>query len=426
MNPISALLLRLAGSLGVAALLTARLDAATEGKLTVNAGAHDRLGAVVTFAAPDEWKGRQFTIHELGVPLQVDDRGQATFVLPRLGKGETLTCTLAPGLPVFGTTGVFAKKDGSTLELRAVPMKTRGDEDHSQTILRYQMEAGPLPEGVPPVFAHGAHLHPVYSPSGKLVTANHPADHRWHRGIWMAWTKTEIEERHPDFWNQGKGEGPGSSGDKLLAEVRFASLDKSWSGPVQGGFVSQHRFIDHSGGEPKDVLRETWDVAACALRSGEVPLHLIDLVSTQTCASASPLKLPKYHYGGLGVRGHAQWDSVEAVTMLTSNGDDRKKGDSTKGRWVHIGGAVDGAPTGLAVLIHPQNFRFPQPLRLNPKNPQLCIAPSQDGDWSIEPGTPYISRYRLVVVDGPADAALLERLWQDYAEPVTVTVSAAK
>ena len=65
--------------------------------------------------------------------------------------------------------------------------------------------------------------------------------------------KPEIEigyRLHPDFWNQGKGEGPDKSGGKLLAEVRFASLEKSWSGPVQGGFVSRHRFIDHGGSEP--------------------------------------------------------------------------------------------------------------------------------------------------------------------------------
>ena len=53
---------------------------------------------------------------------------------------------------------------------------------------------------------------------------------------------------------------------------------------------------------------------------------------------------------------------------------------------------------------------------------QLCIAPSQDGDWSIEPGKPYVSRYRLVTVDGPADAALFEMLWNDYATPATAVV----
>ncbi len=285
-----------------------------------------------------------------------------------------------------------------------------------QPMFTYQMEPGPLPEGVPLAYAHGAYLHPVFSPGGKLVTGDFPPDHRHQRGIFFAWTKTEFEGRHPDFWNMGKGDS-----GKLLAEVRFAALEKSWGGPESGGFVSKHRFIDHGGEAPKDMLHETWEVTARRIVASGRPVNVIDLVSTQTCAGDSPVKLPKYHYGGLGVRGQALWDPVQAVTMLTSNGDSREKGDATKAKWVHLGGEIDGAPTGLVVLMHPSNFRFPQPLRLNPKNPQLCVAPSVDGDWSIEPGQPYVSRYRIAVFDGAPDVAWIEKLWQDYAEPGTAS-----
>src|SRR4051812_43140848 len=169
---------------------------------------------------------------------------------------------------------------------------------NGQTILDYQMQAGDVPEGVLPVFKHGAHLHPVYSPSGKLVTGNHPEDHRWHRGIWLAWTDTEFGDSHPDFWNQGKGSGKDKSGDQILAEVRFDKLEKSWGGE-RGGFVSQHRFIDHNGGKDTDVLHETWEVTVSQEKLGDRLANIIDLTSTQTCAGELPLKLPKYHYGGL-------------------------------------------------------------------------------------------------------------------------------
>ena len=56
--------------------------------------------------------------------------------------------------------------------------------------------------------------------------------------------------------------------------------------------------------------------------------------------------------------------------------------------------------TGIAILCHPENFRAPQPMRLHPKEPFVCYAPSQLGDWAIEPGRPYVSRYRFVVKDG--------------------------
>jgi hypothetical protein len=303
---------------------------------------------------------------------------------------SVLTCSAAD---------ITAEKTGSVLHFAI----------SGKTICDYQMEAGDVPEGVDQVFKHGAHLHPICSPSGKLVTGNHPDDHRWHRGVWMAWTKTEFGDSHPDFWNMGK------VGEALAAEVRFDKLTKSWGGPDSGGFISQHLFLDHSHAPEQKVLNETWEVAVSQKTLDGTLANIIDLTSTQTCAGEKPLKLPKYHYGGLGVRGNLAWNPVEAVTMLTSEGHDRKAGDSTKGKWVHIGGMVDGAPTGMAILMRPSNFRFPQPLRLNPKNPQLCIAPSQDGDWSIDPGKPYISKYRLLIFDGKPDAKWIEQQWKDYS-----------
>lgn len=268
----------------------------------------------------------------------------------------------------------------------------------------YQMEPGDVPEGVNPIFKHGAHLHPVYSPSGKLVTGNHQADHPWQRGVWLAWTKTEFGDSHPDFWNMGKD-------GKIAAEVRFEKLVLL----TKNGFTSQHVFLDHSDTPDEKVLNETWEVTVSQKTLDGTLANVIDLTSTQTCAGEKPLKLPKYHYGGLGVRGNPLWNPVDAVTMLTSEGHDRKAGDNSKAKWVHLGGEVDGTPTGIAVLIHPSNFRFPQPLRLNPKNPQLCVAPSQDGDWAIEPGKPYVSKYRLLVFDGKPDAKWLEAQWTAYS-----------
>ena len=273
-----------------------------------------------------------------------------------------------------------------------------------KTICDYQMEPGELPEGVAASFAHGAHLHPIYSPNGKLVTGNHQPDHPWQRGVWIGWTKTEFGGSHPDFWNMGKD-------GKIAAEVRFEKLIRL----TKNGFTSQHVFLDHSHTPDEKVLNETWEVTVSQKTLDGTLANVIDLTSTQTCAGEKPLKLPKYHYGGLGVRGNPLWNPVDTVTMLTSEGHDRKPGDNSKAKWVHLGGEVDGTPTGIAVLIHPSNFRFPQPLRLNPKNPQLCVAPSQDGDWAIEPGKPYVSKYRLLVFDGKPDAKWLEAQWKSYS-----------
>lgn len=174
--------------------------------------------------------------------------------------------------------------------------------------------------------------------------------------------------------------------------------------------------------DPRPAIDEVWNVRVYRPLSGSKPAYVIDWMSMQTCASESPLVLPKYHYGGLGFRGSRQWEDKSNCFFLTSEGKDRSNGNETTGRWCWVGGKVDGAMAGVAILCHPDNFRFPQPMRLNPDEPFFCFAPSQGGEWRIEPGKPYVARYRLVVADGGADAKEIERLWNDYAHPPTVTV----
>jgi hypothetical protein len=233
--------------------------------------------------------------------------------------------------------------------------------------------------------------------------------------VWMAWAKTLFQGRAPDFWNMGKAKG-----GELSGEVRFIKLLSTWSGPVQGGFVSQHQFIDHTSGDEVPVLNETWEVRATFITVAGRPVFLIDLVSTQTCAGSDPLKLLTSQAGGLGVRGNRAWDQAEAVTMLTSEGLSRISGDDKQARWVQMGGLVEGDPAGMTVLVHPANLHAPQVMRLSAENPQLCVNPCTGGGWTIEPGSPCVSRYRLAVMDGRADAALLEALWVDYADPLKV------
>lgn len=402
------------------------LHAADPVTITIQAGEQDRLGTVVRFSLGDAWKNKTLVAQDATqTPVQVDAEGVATLLLsPALPKGKSMTLQLRASTdaqpPPASVEAVVAD---TSLNLVAHARASVAPKVNA-LIATYQMQPGPLPPGTAESFAHGAHLHPVYSPSGKLLTANHPPDHPHQRGIWMSWTKTEFGAGHPDFWNMGKDKS-----GKLTGEIRFDRLLTHWSGPVHGGFTSAHRWLDHTTGTERDVLQETWQLTVYHTlgleeSSGKASpsLYLLDLVSTQTVSGNEPLKLPKYHYGGLGVRGSALWDAVDEVTMLTSEGHDRKTGDATNAKWVWLGGLVEDAPTGITVLIHPDNFRFPQPLRLNPKNPQLCIAPSAAGDWSIEPGMPLVLRYRIVLSDGKPDPVELERLWIDYARPPQVEV----
>ena len=280
-------------------------------------------------------------------------------------------------------------------------------------MIGYQAQ-GELPRpDIKPIFRRGGYVHPVYTPSGRIVSDDYPADHIHHHGVWFAWTKTEFEGRHPDFWNMGDGTGT----------VEFVALDQTWSGPVDAGLRARNRYVDLSSGTPKPVLNEVWEVTVYRGGTSQKPYTMFDLVSTQECATASPLILPEYHYGGVGFRGRHEWLGKDNASFLTSEGKDRANGHGTRGRWCHVGGTVDGQPAGIGVLCHPANFRAPQPMRIHPTEPFFCYAPSQLGQWEIAPGQKYVSRYRFIAADGPADKAELDRLWNDYANPPKVTIS---
>ena len=304
---------------------------------------------------------------------------------------------LGPVASARAADAVEAVADADALHIKA----------DGRAVLDFRLRAQ-APANIKPSFLRAGYLHPVFTPSGRIVTGDYPDDHPHQHGIFFAWTKTEFEGRHPDFWNMGDGTGT----------VELEKLDSSWSGAENGGFTARLRHVDLSGPAPKAALNEIWRVTAYRTPQGLARYSMFDLVSTQECASASPLILPDYRYGGVGIRGHRQWRVKENVSFLTSEGKDRIAGDDTMARWCAISGRVDGQIAGLAVLGHPGNFRAPQALRIHPDDPYFNFSPSKRGQWEITPGKPYISRYRFLTYDGAPNAAELDRLWNDYAKGV--------
>lgn len=295
-------------------------------------------------------------------------------------------------------------------------VETHEEEDRSllfridgREALRYNIAPMPSPAGVDPVYARGGYIHPVRTPSGRVVTNDFPPNHLHHHGIWSAWTKAEFAGHEVDFWNLGAKKG----------RVECRGVDLRWSGPVHGGGVFQHRAIDLTApGAPKSAIEETWTARLWAIRR----VHVFDVDVSQTCVGPSPLVLKTHPYGGLGFRGAASWEDKKDCAFLTSEGKTRSDGSGTKARWCVVSGPVDGAPAYVAILCHPSSFRAPQPVRLHPEEPFFCYAPPAEGDFEIAPGKPYAARYRFVAADGPPDPAEIERLWRDFAEPPEVVV----
>ncbi len=374
--------------------------------LVVRAGAYDRRDSLVSASIPAlDGTMRRYELRHgnaPAIPLQIDGDGRAWFVLPALAAGTERTYTIAT-VETRGAPVAQLERAGSDL------IVTVG----GSPVLRYIGGPGRLPSAdIKPAYQRGGYIHPVRTPSGRSVTDDYPADHRHQHGVMFAWTSAEFEGRKTDFWNMGNA----------LGRVEAVAIDAAWSGAVHAGWAARHRYVDLTSGSPKPVLDESWTTRVYGLRTTP-SLYVFDVDLRQTLATNTPLALPEYHYGGMAVRGAASFmGAASNEIVLTSEGKDRATADTTRARWAHVGGNVDGALVGIAILGHPDNFRAPEPLRVHPTDPYICFAPSRLGGWSITAGQPFAARYRFVVADGPADAALLERLWHDYANPPTVTI----
>jgi hypothetical protein len=279
-------------------------------------------------------------------------------------------------------------------------------------MLRYNSAHVEPPAGIDPRNGRSGFIEPVWTPAGRVVTDRFPADHPHQSGVFLALTKTEFEGRKLNFWDLVGGGG----------RVRFARLLATVSGPVRGGFTVEHEHVEGSGTAARPVLRETWTVTAFNSGGPDAGPSVWDLESSLGCATASPLLVEEYHYGGLAIRGAGGWGG-DAGRFRTAAGLDRQAGNHSRPRWCDLSGPVAGGVAGVAVLTHAANFRFPEPLRIHPTDPYMVFTPARLGPWRIEPGKTHVSRYRFVVHDGDPEPADIDRLWHDFAEPPAVVVA---
>lgn len=375
--------------------------------LELSAGPYDREKTPIVFTLPEPLAQRG-TVRlillddgrEVSSQRIPGEKPAVTWVLAgRLAAGGTQRYQLIAGdVPSNIPPGVSCRDEGTRLVIQA----------GSHPVLAYNHTELPSPAGLDPVFAKSGHIHPVYTPSGRLVTDDFPPDHAHQHGLFWAWVNTTFQGRKIDFWNQAGRTG----------RVRHERVEEVASGPVFAQFtaVLRHECLTANGAVP--VIEEKWTVRVYA--SGDQPL--IDLESVQTCATDAPLVVNEYHYGGLALRGARDWFRQPQSDFLTSEGKTRSDGNHTRARWVIAHGLSGGQPAGICILGHPQNFRTPQPVRLHPEKPYFCFSPMILGTFTIDPGRPYVSRYRLAAFDGPVQAERAERLWHDFAEPPTVRV----
>lgn len=106
-----------------------------------------------------------------------------------------------------------------------------------KNVLQCNYNEAPLPDGVSTLYDRAGYIHPLWSPSGEVLTRIQPPDHYHHVCIWNPWTHTEFKGKVVDFWNLNKAEGT----------VRPAMITSVTSSNIFGGFKVIHDHVDLNG-----------------------------------------------------------------------------------------------------------------------------------------------------------------------------------
>jgi hypothetical protein len=283
------------------------------------------------------------------------------------------------------------------LEAAGIIQASIGDK----AVFTYHMADMPAPADLDPVYRGNGFIHPLKSPNGKTLSDPYPVDHAHQHSLFNAWTKTTFHGEEIDFWNVQKGAG-------YTHHAEFLGLIEAGD---KRGFKVRREQVSRKHGV---ALTETWEVL---IHPSPEPF-LIDFRIVQKAATREPVVVEAYHYGGFAYRGAAEWNSEDTenfqsfMKIMTPQTEDLMAANHSRPDWIIGYGQIDGDWAGVAILDHPDNFRYPQPVRVHPKMPYFVFTPPILGPFTLEPGFQLVSRFRVVLFDGKPSVSRVES-WMD-------------
>jgi hypothetical protein len=284
-------------------------------------------------------------------------------------------------------------------------LKTPG----GKPLLAYRHTVKPPPDGVDESYGRAGYIHPLRTLSGAVLTTIQPADHYHHYGLWNPWTRIAYKNKVYDLWNIGDKQGT----------VRFVEFADIFADNGQAGFEAVHDHVVFREGSEEVIIRENWRISVSQMDEN---IYQCDIRSTLQPVADADVTLKAYRYAGMGFRATPVWTNTNSQ-VLTSTGKTRKDADGSLERWAIVSGELGDGQGGILFLSHPDNYNFPEPVRVWPEDANggrgdqfFNFSPTKNKDWVLEAGNTYTLQYRLIVFDGTMTATKAEELWQSYSQ----------
>ena len=240
--------------------------------------------------------------------------------------------------------------------------------------------------GVPDAMERSSYLHPVYTPSGTIITDDFNPDHVHHRGISWMWPVVVVDGKTYDLWTI-----QGIRARFVRWTTRQGGDDSARLGVENGWFVGERKLVT-----------ENVDIVVHPARDGRRELEFT-LAFEATSEPVQIAGTPDQHkgFGGFCFR-FAPRDGGAAKTVIrTEQGVSEKDGVMARHPWAEITGTFQGHAAGARIDDQPSNPGYP-------KNGWLMrhgfgfLNVSWPGlePYTLKPGTPLVLKYRVTVFDG--------------------------
>lgn len=330
-------------------------------------------------------------------------------------QGKVFLATVLDRVPAFGSRNyelVEGPNLGGTYRL-GVDLKPH--EGHQQVAISvagrplttYIPDDGPKPYYFPLIGPTGAAMtraYPMQQVAGEKV------DHPHHRSLWF----THGSVNKVDFWSEAPNHG-------TIREISRPTI-------VEGAAIGLIRTTDDwVGPDGKKVCEDERVVRIYATRTARVLDFDVTLKAT-----AGPVTFGDTKEGTFGLRVASSMDLTarQGGRIVNAEGIIDKAAWGQPSPWVDYSGPVDGKMVGIAILNHPESFRYPttwhvRDYGLFAANPfgWHDFGRKTSGEYVLPAGESIRFRYRVLLHEADAGSASLPAAFSGYGSPPKVTIT---
>lgn len=268
---------------------------------------------------------------------------------------------------------------------------------------------------------------PIIGPNGEKMTRDYPMkdvegekkDHPHHRSVCFGMQNAggfNTWHEAMTFTKNGKVD------EKKLATCGFQKHTQILKEEASGNSATLVVRCDNVTATGEIYLRQKRTANFHVAENGS---RVMDLEIVFTGVKDS-LKIVGKKDSGLSVRvAHSMCvEAGQGGRIVNSEGHKDKDAWGKRVSWVDFNGPVNGKKMGVAVLNHPESFRYPNPWHVrnyglftaNPFALKEVGGEDESGDFELAKGTSFTLKYRIIFHEGDEQQANIAKAWGDYTK----------